>query len=704
MKAAPESWMARTCALAPIALGVMAFFLVVGPRALNPTNIAWLGNGDLATHYLGWVFFSQSGWFFPLGLNPDYGLEFSNAILFSDSNPLLAFLFKPFVSLLPQPFQYFGIWLLACFVLQTWFAWKLIGLVSESIAVRILGAGLFVFAPPMMFRLGGHPNLAGHFLIVAALYFTFHPKLNRRTLIWSLLLSVAALVHAYLMVMVASMWFASLADRLISKRISNRNAAIEFVIVFAAVGVVCCQAGYFVVGSGANGGSFGYYRMNLLSILDASHLSYALKDIPEAPGDYEGFNFLGLGVIFLAICALPTLAAGQHGLGRALRCYPVLLFVLAGLAIFALSNKVGVGAFGFEYPLPGKVISFASYFRASGRMFWPVFYSIVFTIIFIVVRSNNHRTVVSLLGLALIIQIVDTHAGWRNIRGPLMVEAKSTWDTPMQSPFWKEAANKYKKVRWIQPAGHSAKWMHLAAYAGANRLATDAVYLARVGNRVSAQARENAAKALKTGQYERDALYVFDDNAFRLASLSINLSSDLIAQIDGFNVVAPGWKKCMECAFRANDVQMSELFPPLTLGKKVSFGESGEGLPYLTRGWSIPESSKTWTDGDTVEIVLPLPSKAHAIFIEANAFVTESHPAQRVAISINDAVLLTTTLRGEGPHLIELPLPDALQEQATSKRLLRFSMRLPDAVRPVDVGAEGDTRKLALALKSIMLR
>jgi uncharacterized membrane protein YjjB (DUF3815 family) len=701
MKSAP-GWIARTYALAPIALGIMAFFLVVGPRALNPTNIAWLGNGDLATHYLGWIFFSQSGWFFPLGLNPDYGLEFSNAILFSDSNPLLAFLFKPFVSLLPQPFQYFGIWLLACFVLQAWFAWKLIGLVSTNVAVRILGAGLFVFAPPMIFRMGGHPNLAGHFLIVAALYFTFHPKLNRRTLIWSLLISVAALVHAYLMVMVASMWFASVADQLISKRISNRNAATEFVIVFAAVGLVCWQAGYFVVGSGANGGSFGYYRMNLLSILDASHVSYTLKDIPEAPGDYEGFNFLGMGVIFLAICALPTLLAGQHRLDRALRCHPILLFVLAGLAIFALSNKVGVGAFGFEYPLPEKVISFASYFRASGRMFWPVFYTIVFTIIFIVVRSNNRRTVILLLGLALIIQIVDTHAGWRNIRGPLMVEAKSTWDTPMQSPFWKEAAIKYKKVRWIQPAGHSAKWMHLAAFAGGNKMATDAVYLARVGNRVSAQARENAAKALKTGRYERDALYVFDDNAFRLASLSIDVSSDLIAKIDGFNVVAPGWKKCAECAFHGNDVQIGELFPPVTLGKKILFGESGDGLPYLLTGWSVPESSRTWSDGDIAEIVMPLPSKAHTILIEANAFVAVSHPLQEVVISVNDTVLLTVRLRGEGLNLIELPLPEEVRKKAIHN-LLRLSVRLPNAVRPVDIGINGDNRKLALALQSITL-
>jgi len=37
--------------------------------------------------------------------------------VFFDSIPLLAFLFKPFTSLLPEPFQYFDLWLLACFIL-----------------------------------------------------------------------------------------------------------------------------------------------------------------------------------------------------------------------------------------------------------------------------------------------------------------------------------------------------------------------------------------------------------------------------------------------------------------------------------------------------------------------------------------------------------------------------------------------------------
>ena len=39
--------------LLPLLLGVLTFFLVIGPHALDPQNIAWLEQGDPATHYLG---------------------------------------------------------------------------------------------------------------------------------------------------------------------------------------------------------------------------------------------------------------------------------------------------------------------------------------------------------------------------------------------------------------------------------------------------------------------------------------------------------------------------------------------------------------------------------------------------------------------------------------------------------------------------
>src|SRR6185312_11219417 len=72
--------------LVAVVVGGVAFFAIVGPQVLDVTNMLWLAQGqDGYTHYLGWEFFRRSPWTWPLGLNPDYGMQFSSSILFSDS-------------------------------------------------------------------------------------------------------------------------------------------------------------------------------------------------------------------------------------------------------------------------------------------------------------------------------------------------------------------------------------------------------------------------------------------------------------------------------------------------------------------------------------------------------------------------------------------------------------------------------------------
>ena len=541
--------------LSPLLLGVLAFFIIVGPRVLYFTNIAWLGAGDPAQHYLGWLFFRNAEWSLPIGLNPTHGLELGNAIVYTDSIPLLVFLFKPFASLLPEPFQYSGIWLLTCFVLQAWFGWKLTGLLSDRILIRFFSTGLFVFAPPMMWRLHAHLSLVGHFVILAALYLALHPRLERRRLVWTSLLAATALVHAYLLAMVALIWLADLMGKSIQKTIPIKQGTIELAVILSVIGIVCWQAGYFSIGTGVSTDGFGYYRMNLLSVIDASGWSYIIPDISEAAGDYEGFNFLGLGVIFLLVCAIPVALTGNTGLLEAIRRFPILLAVLAGLVVFAISNNVGFGSLGYEYYLPYKLQVLANVFRGSGRMFWPVFYAIIFVAIFLIVRGSSTRTAVYLFGFALVIQIVDTSAAWKGIREKLMMEPNATWVTPLVDHFWEIAASKYKKVRWIPPGNHSPKWLPLAAYAGTHGLATDAVYLTRFNTLALEQARRTASDSLKSGRYEADSLYVLDESAFHQAAVSIDPTTDVLARVDGFNVLAPGWKKCADCSRLVDEVK-----------------------------------------------------------------------------------------------------------------------------------------------------
>ena len=57
----------------------------------------------------------------------------------------------------------------------------------------------------------------------------------------------------------------------------------------------------------------------------------------------------------------------------------------------------------------------------------------------------------SLLSLALLIQVLDTHAGWVGVRKQLMVAPAAKWASPMVDPFWESAAAQYKNIRWIVP-------------------------------------------------------------------------------------------------------------------------------------------------------------------------------------------------------------------------------------------------------------
>ncbi len=688
----------------PYMLGVVAFLIVVGPRALNPENIAWLGQGDQVQHFLGWHFFRNSDWTLPPGLNPDFGIELSSAIVYSDSNPLLALLFKPFSNILPEVFQYFGLWLLVCFVLQAWFAWKLLGLITNNQIVRILGAGFFVFSPPMIFRMAVHLNLAGHFLVLAALYLALKPKIEGRALPWAILLSVSALVHAYLLAMVGLIWLADLAGRLFIGKRPVGEAVREVIGMLAILALVCWMAGYFSVGQGVVGGGFGQYRMNLLSIFDAGGWSFALKDIPKAEDNLEGFNFLGLGTIILALWSIPILISGRVNIWPAVRRQAMLLLVLLGLTLFALSNSVGIADTVFHYSLPEWVLRGANIFRASGRMFWPVFYMLVFVLLFVVIRGHDARPAITILAGALILQVVDTSAAWAGIRTSLMAEPASEWSSPLKDPFWADAARKYKKIRWIQPANVSPNWQVLATFAAKHHMATDAVYLARVSHSALTDAQARAQDAVQASHYEADTLYILNEAALRAAALSLNEEADLLARIDGFSFLAPGWKKCQHCMRIQGEVDFADLLPPVRIGDRLEFRPGSRGLSYLASGWSSPEAWGIWSDGEDATVLLPAAENLRMIVLEANAWVTPAHPEQRVRVSLNGIFAKDISLKSNTANRIEIPIADEMHGLLSASEPLNLQFEFSDAARPVDLGAGNDGRALALGLVSITLQ
>ena len=299
-----------------LVIGLSVFVYVTGGRILNPTSRDWLMVGDSATHYMGWEFFRHTSLLqWPLGLNPKLGLDISSSIAFTDSIPLAAFIFKPFNSLLPATFQYLGLWILICFVLQTYLAARLLShFLADQIQIA-LGSVFIALSPVLIYRLVhdgyGHIALVSHFLILGALNLYFTKPLKSSW--WALLFASTILIQAYFIPMVAAIWIAKLVQYLRhdggSRSVAIKHfaaVAVASISTLIAGGYVALGSNLFTGGSEVTDSSFPYwFRWQPLSLIDiqtsfSGTWSHFLSDQQELRGDVEGFSFLGSGIILLA--------------------------------------------------------------------------------------------------------------------------------------------------------------------------------------------------------------------------------------------------------------------------------------------------------------------------------------------------------------------------------------------------------------------
>lgn len=693
--------------------GLVAFMSFVGWRPLLPSNIAWLENGDPATFYLGWQFFRKAEWTLPIGLNQDYGLELSSSILFSDSIPLLAILFKLFSNSLPEVFQYFGLWLLLCFALQAWFAYKLMGLISQNNIICALGATLFVCAPPMIWRIQGHFALAAHFFILAGLYLALSSRLEKRLLSWTILLALAALVHPYLLAMTGIIWIADCSNRYLNSSLRFRQVFYEFAIVLLITTFACWQAGYFVIGDGVAAEGYGYYRMNLLSIFSAQGFSYVLKNVPMASGDYEGLNFLGLGVILLALFSIGhistmPLSVVKTNLIIFFKKWQILIWMMLALTLFALSNRIGIASYNLGFYLPESILNAANIFRASGRMFWPAYYLILLAVIYLVLRIFSVKLSIALLGFAICVQYIDTSNTWLDIRGSYRMPPSMTWENKMRDPFWKDAAKKYSKVQVLMPGNLVENWKSIAYFANVHALSTDAIYLGRVGSEALKRVRQQASEMMLSGNYDPNSLYfineseiLFDSHDSFKLPIQIDSNKDLLARIDGYIILAPGWKLCVDCSTLPAEISAQDLLPPaIELNKQFIIGSHANSRRYLYGGWSIPENEGVWSNKKTAKLILPLNNvNVDQIVFEAKPLISKNHIAQKIEVIVNGvAAPLVTMTEGTGNKFI-IEITKEMRTQLNNNNRLSFQFNFLDAVSPQALGINNDTRELAIRLQ-----
>ena len=370
---------------------------------------------DFGKDVIGQLYYFSEPWpsWSPLHLGrllSDSKLEHGASIAFTDSIPLLAVLAKLLRPLLPPFAQTITFYQAAVWTLQPVAAVFALRGTGErrwlaALAVALIAASMPIF----LFRLW-HAALDGHVFLLAMLGLYLRIVGGRHTgSPWAMpcacVLQIALLlIHPYLMLMASGLLAAAPLTLLLRRDPRWRPTLAACIVSCALVLLVGQLLGYW---QGASSGGFGYYSMNLAApfwpTFSAVFPGVPFARIDATGGQADGYQYLGLGLLALIALSL----AGWPIWWATLRRHAGLALACAALTALAVTNWV------FLFHVRIVRLPFATgllaQMRASGRLFWPVAYSLMIAASVITLRRFP-RAGPTLLLLAALLQVVDAGA------------------------------------------------------------------------------------------------------------------------------------------------------------------------------------------------------------------------------------------------------------------------------------------------------
>ena len=434
------------CALA----GAFVFVAIYGTRILDFTNTGWLfdNDHDLRQHYIGWCAFRSDPWHFPIGLIDRLSYPNSMSVIYTDSIPLFAVIFKLFNAYLPETFQYFGLFGLLCFMLMGGFSSLLLRRFVASDIVCAIGSVFYVVSAPVIQRLYFHTALAAQWIIIAAMVlWVYDALLSRRAKIasWGILGFLCVAIHSYFLPMAGMI----LVALVITQCARGDDIKLSFfeLISFCAAGL----ANLYILGGfyGASAASFGLgtFTSNLNTFINPLDIGQFLPQLPlQNYFQYEGMAYLGAGILLLFVVVAVGLVF------RAFRKVPeeafhsdriygkVTILLVAVSFVAAVVPNISYNDKQLLWiPYPKFVENALSVFRSNGRLVWVAMYVLMTAAISFAAYTFRHEKVIAtiIIAGALMLQITDmTDAFSQRYQFYTSDHALGTmWDSPELSSF-----------------------------------------------------------------------------------------------------------------------------------------------------------------------------------------------------------------------------------------------------------------------------
>jgi hypothetical protein len=522
-----------------LALSLAVFFSWQNPNVLNPTRIAWLLDGnDHGQAVIGMAAYLRAPPPWPslhsnLLMAPD-GIPLS----LTDGNPLIGLLLRPFAAVLPVGVQYIGLWLLACILFHTAFAAALVRRYTPNPLATWIGAALLTLMPVLLARFG-HVNLCAQWLILWALWIYVDAERSERPGWWVAVITASILIHPYILVMVAAIWASAMLRQFLLASDNKARARMfgDVAIVVAPLLIIPILLGTVSEPTIAVGG-YGGFSTALDALWNPNSAAYSALLPAKAlnPSQaLEGMNYPGAGLLLLIVIALfqGVRRWAEIRDDQLFRRLAWLLPAFVALTIVAIApHLIWRGAVIASVPMPDWVGKALDPIRASGRMFWPVLYTLAFAAIAVVARM---RFGTWLLAGALLLQVVDTmpllrsareSGGWAELTSPYHRTLDPRWDTLIAQAdmIQFEPPEMYRDLALLE----EVTWRAIVAGKPVRFF-----YASRETVAVRRRLRSDSAVFI-LGQTDPRRLYVLLDGKVP------SPLADRVVKLDGVSIIAPG--------------------------------------------------------------------------------------------------------------------------------------------------------------------
>ncbi len=437
-------------------LSILVFILFYGVGCINPSNTDWLMvGGDLSQHYLGWKVYRHSSWQFPFGMMNNIAYPFSESIMFTDSIPLFALIFKVFNPILPKRFQYFGLWGMLCFIIQGVLSCNILKKYLESRVSQVMGAMLIVLSPCMIRRMFWHTSLAGQWILILCIWCLVYQSdrlqsIRKSTSIWGLVGFLAVFIHVYFVPM-CSVFFVGFCFFDWFKNHDYKRILLIMGSYFLSIILSMWVLGGFSSGMDSGAPGLAYYSFNLNGFFNPQEWNCILPGLKNyVDGQLEGFSYLGLGIIalFVITCIVRGKSLILNGYKNIWeerqKTIVICLIMFAGSIWMACSNEITLGnRLLLRIPLFSFVEHAWSIFRSTGRLAWPAVYMIAFASI-ISSRSSRKKALWKyLLTICVVLQMMDIYGAVRKQAEP--VRSKKEYQSLLRESFWSEVCVEQKR-------------------------------------------------------------------------------------------------------------------------------------------------------------------------------------------------------------------------------------------------------------------